>query len=61
MTRSDAGTLVWWPSRRVSTSDGSMPLMDDMTREVEKSCHALNAAWSRSTIRSTTASAKLDA
>lgn len=58
-TRSFACTFVWLPSRRTNTSEGSMPLIEAMTLDVEKSCHALKIACIRITMRSTTASARL--
>ena len=60
-TSSFAGTFVWPPSRRTKTSEGSMPSIEAMTLDVEKSCHALKTAWMRITMRRTTASARLAA
>ncbi len=60
-TRSLAGTLDRSESRRTSTSEGSIPLIEAMTREVEMSCHALKMAWSNRTMSRTTARARLEA
>lgn len=60
-TRFLASTLVYDESRRTNTSDGSIPLIDAITREVEKSCQALKTAWISNTRRRTTARARLEA
>lgn len=59
-TKSLAGTFDCSASRRTRTSEGSIPLMDAITREVEKSCQALKMAWRKRTIKRTTASARLE-
>jgi len=59
-TKSLAGTFDCSASRRTRTSEGSIPLMDAITRDVEKSCQALKIAWRKRTIKRTTASARLE-
>ena len=40
VTRSLAGRCTCTPSRNAMTSEGSIPVIDAITRPVEKSCHA---------------------
>ena len=60
VTNSLAGIFSCTALRSAMTSDGSMPLIDDITREVEKSCQALKKACITRTSKSTTASARLE-